>query len=127
MPILDPKLQYSLLLSFPIDQCKGFFIKYLKIASSNLNRNINAVKAHILFQKDLLKNIGTINKLFDCNISIHDNKCINNYFQFLYDNINTSEEYKIENKFMLISKNNFLFYNRISGLSHLGKWILTNS
>ena len=67
MPILDPKLLCSLLGYFPNDddQCKGFFLKYLKIASSNLNRNINTVKAHNLFQKDLLKNIGTINKLFD--------------------------------------------------------------
>lgn len=60
MPILDPLLQISLLFCEKNDcsvSHKPFFLKYLKVASDNLYRDINTIEASIQFRKDLQNNI----------------------------------------------------------------------
>lgn len=133
MPIIDPALQYSLLkTSGKPYACSELFITQLKIASLSINRNINSIKAHNLFRKDLIENIKTIKYIFDRNnISIHENSFLTNYFHFLYEYIHDTSKKKYlkekDKEYICFNQDHHLFYYKRPGLHGLGSWYFTDS
>ena len=95
MPILDPSLQHFLINNkkYHSDALnKDFFLRYLKIAESNINRNINTIQASIQFKEDLMSCSSVISQVFggkyDFQIDFKNNPLINNCYSYLLDKIN---------------------------------------
>ena len=98
MPILDPSLQYYLSTHYSDvksssnsdNSTKDFFLRYLKIASTNIYRNINTVTASIQFKNDLETATPVLNQIFGSNFTFENdfsNPTIKNCYSYLYSRI----------------------------------------
>lgn len=97
MPIVDQSLQHTLINSSfkkknkrsQILNCRCFYLNFLQIASKFIYRNFSTIETYIRFKKDLINAVDFLENMLDCRISKADlnNPSINNYYQFIYDQI----------------------------------------
>lgn len=143
MPILDPSLQYYLCTHYaevessskPENSTKDFFLRYLKIASTNIYRNTDTIMASIQFKNDLPTATIVINQIFGSNFTYENdfnNPTINNYYSYLYNRIKpdlTENIGKKQNGFYYIYKDIFQIklFQPLTEFSNVHSWYFTDS
>ncbi|KAK8839195.1 hypothetical protein M9Y10_032124 [Tritrichomonas musculus] len=137
MPILDPSLQCFLVQNITETEGKdgyAFILKYLKIASRNIFRNLNTIETSIKFKKDFELSILSINKLFKCDFKAHElgksyqRNCYKYFFKHI-NYINKEEESKKYRGIYRICNDKFntIFFQPCVFYSKYHSWFFTDT
>ena len=140
MPILNPSIQYSLLKlnnGENSGNTERFYIRYLKIASRNLYRNLFTIKASIKFKDDLKISIPLINSKFCCKMNEIDfqNPTINNFYKYFLDQMNNNINIiatfsqKVPGEYIKLSEDNYdtNFFKPSIFYSNCHSWYFTDT